>query len=764
MVWFLFVVSAWSNPAHVTLPLDDWRALQSASDHTRPAPDLSARAGRTLVGRLERGLLTATLTDRFEVDGKANVPLVSGEVTLIGGRFDGGPAPLEKRDGTVVLQADAGRHTAEIDLVVGKRTDRFARAVDLQLAPGGPTAIDLWIGEHPIEATLGHGLITESRRDGEGTRIRGWLDATGRLDLTWKRELHQSASTDARIRAEAWTLFEAAEDAMTGVARYEVDVLRGEVDRFDLRLPEGVEVLDVTGDAVLQWQTDAGGTLAVLLRYLASDAFTADVRFQYPIAIDDEVPLNMPVPVTEGEVTGALAVQTPPTLAVSLAESHGATALSHRNVPQQLLGLSPDPLHVAMSFETLPTPTVDLRRQEEVVTSTTRVDDIQALTVVAHDGIEVSKMRMRVRNTSRQYLAVDLPPGAELTHCYRDGLPLQPAADRDVPGRILVPLSQSQRTAPGTPQQVVVAYGDTLTGLALKHYGDANKYLDISAANPGNGALRVGQTLSLPVEIDAPEARSFVLEIAWRTQGSALGSLGRRTVQLPELDIDVLAANWHVYLPEVVQPLTIRSTLPQRSRIRYGAAGNLWRLVMPTALAGEYRSVLSERRAIYKAKQQMAKGEESRAFPLIGDKYRFSGVLLTSAPEVTVHYLSASVATGVRWTLGFLAAGVALLIGLRPRWIGSRVLAVATLLPFLAAGNYVLGAHGMVLWGGFIGLGIAWVASGGWRMATNPNRSPWIRLAMVLVGVLSLVCLSALGPLLPLVGIGGLTIALWRQS
>lgn len=63
-------------------------------------------------------------------------------------------------------------------------------------------------------------------------------------------------------------------------------------------------------------------------------------------------------------------------------------------------------------------------------------------------------------------------------------------------------LEELKRKPKAAPQKYVVAAGDTLSAIAKKFYGDANRWKDILAANKDTikdpNAIRAGQELIIP--------------------------------------------------------------------------------------------------------------------------------------------------------------------------------------------------------------------------------------------------------------------------
>lgn len=90
----------------------------------------------------------------------------------------------------------------------------------------------------------------------------------------------------------------------------------------------------------------------------------------------------------------------------------------------------------------------------------------------------------------------------------------RPSPQREVPERresaAVAPTNRRPEMRPYT-----VKAGDTLSGIAARHLGDANRYLEVFEANrdqlPHADALRVGQTLQLPVGTQA-ETRTATID------------------------------------------------------------------------------------------------------------------------------------------------------------------------------------------------------------------------------------------------------------
>lgn len=773
----LLLLSVPPEPGHVRVPVATWEAMNAElAAAARPAePDLRvAVIDRQLRGRFDKGLLRSTLRTRVVVlgEGHARVPIVDGRASVGEVRLDGQRTSLLLEDGmyTVGIEprgaaAAGSAHEVVAEVYWGKEQDRFARRLAFRLPPDGPTALDLWLPERDVDVSVAGGAVT-ARADGEGTRVTGGGGSSGVLSLSWRRKLRHDSAVAMRAEAEVLAVVALGEAVLTGVATVQLRVLEGETDRVELWVPPALEILAVEGDAVLQWRSEGDGKLAVLLRYLVDDEVRVRVRFQAPVEPGAPVTVAFPTPRDGTPFTGAVGIEAAPGLEVKVAEAAGADTLTSRDIPAELADLSPTPLLYAFRFSARPTLRLAATRQAEVELTSTLVDELQASTVLLESGLEVTKLKLRVRNNTRQYLSVTLPPGALLTHSLVDGEPIRPAraavAPPDEQGdALLVPLRQSERI--GGPGRVhTVRPGETLSDVANFYFSDPTAWQTILDANPelgDAGALAEGQTLKIPTRAGATvEESSFVIELAYKREGRGLGAVGAGEVTLPELDVDVVGAVWHLYLPTALEPLSFSSDLTQISALRYDPfrrARDFFERALDVRSAwaggsgGSYKNILSQRKVIYQEEVASAQDGDAvlAAFPLVGERYRFKRLLLgRTQPRIGFVYAARSLEHGARHLALFGALALGLYAFARPRTRREVAAIAAGFVVLLVLGHFFLGLHRRIVWGldlALLGLlGRAWLVSG-WAAVARGIREPWRALDLVRVRTLVVLAVTA---------------------
>ena len=702
--------------------------------------------------------------------------MLDARASLVDVQLDGKPAAL-RRDGALYalgLQSP-GSHTLTVRFLLGQAEDRFTRTLDLRLPPAGPTQLSLRIGEPDIDLTLADGVITAQRSEAKGTRIDGAIDGETGLNLTWRSNRSERGEAKLALEVQQATLFTVQPALITGVAHLQVTVAEGAVNRLQLPLPPGVEIVRVEGPRVLQWQGDAeAGVLTLLLTHLVREPFAVAVHFQAPAEADGRVRLRGPAPPKGAKSTGVAGVQAPAGLDLKVLSHVGAELLDLRGLPSELLDLTESPLLFGYRHDGPATVELSLTRNAQVALTNTLIDEIEASSVLLEDGTEISKMKLHLRNNSRQHLSVYLPDGSRLTHALIDGRPIRPALED---GHLLFPLRQSVRLdADGRFHRV--RPGENLGSIAYTYYSNPERWPLIAEANEdelgGNTELYTGQRLRIPPLPGANvEESRFVLELAFERTHDPLGNWGETALTLPKLDVEAVKATWHVYLPHAITPLHFEGNLQQYSAIRYDpfrrAREFLMRALIGRAHAGGYKSILSRRRGIYLA-DAAAKGDPRAAlgsFPLVGRRYRFKRLLMgAEIPTVRLTYLAAHLTRPVQLGAFALAALLASFTLRRGRKPWQRILLGAVLaVPLLALGHTVLGVNRHLVWG--LDAGLIWLllSYAKPRLPKPEHILHWATLPRLAAAIGLLIALTAVVTfplILPLGALGVLSVAWLR--
>ncbi|MCB9655741.1 MAG: LysM peptidoglycan-binding domain-containing protein [Deltaproteobacteria bacterium] len=692
----------------VTISLDRWTAIQrEILDRSRPAtpPTDFAITQRAIDASFDRGLIRGRIVIDFEVfTPNVAVPLLGAEASLEKIEVDGQPSPAPRdRQYYQVAVSTPGPHRASIDFALGRQELRFSRSFLIPLPAAPISTLHLTLPEPDLEVAIDGGVILEQRTSAASktTFVSAAFDSRPALTVAWQRTSAHEINETREMEVSNQMLVSVGEDTIQTTTQLRFKMLSGETDRLDVDLPASIEISEVKGDLVLQWYLEMRDNrerrLVVLLRHLVDDSASIIVEGQ---TAKTEVDVNNRAGHAEGTGEGAaedtakanaqgtgtrvpflsvehsslrtgfVVVEGHPSFDVTIAEDKGAKSVGMRDVPDELRSISDRPILFAYEYtKPWPTLTIASTRNREIELTQAVIDDVQASTVRTALGTEITKLRMSIRNNTRQHLSVTLPENAVITHALIDGIPFHPAVADASSTRVLIPLRQSQRFARSDHRVHVVRPNESLSTIAMLHYHSTDAWKEIASANGLSpyDSIHVDQVLRLPQKIGSKsfEESSFVVELAYKTPTPPLSMVGHNATELPKMDLPIMEVTWHYYLPTNLVPLSFSSNLTQLDAVRYDPVEKVLRFLeavvftrsawaggMPSGSRkdGVYQNILKSRRTLYALEQKQQVTEALASFPFVGTRYRFQRLLLgEDNPRIEVSYANTHVVDFARW-------------------------------------------------------------------------------------------------------------------
>ncbi|MGB2936914.1 MAG: hypothetical protein WBD05_01750, partial [Phycisphaerae bacterium] len=227
------------------------------------------------------------------------------------------------------------------------------------------------------------------------------------------------------------------------------NILHTGVRVLKLKLPQGVSILEVTGDRVRDWRV-ADDELTVSLSYEALGKYTLSVTYEKPTGEVRAAGVSLPVLRAADVVRekGHIGVVALANVELSSPELKGATAIDVRELPPELLAMTRQPILLAYRYvvEQFDIP-LAIKKHEDVDVLVTIVDSAVSTTMQTLDGRRLTKVVYNVRNNRKQFLRLAMPEGAEIWSASVSGRSIRPA--RDEQGRVLIPLVRSQGASRG---------------------------------------------------------------------------------------------------------------------------------------------------------------------------------------------------------------------------------------------------------------------------------------------------------------------------
>jgi hypothetical protein len=456
-----------TNRLELTLPADvqvesiespsgavaDWRIGERREDGRRPVSvylDRQLRGGMRLLVRYDRALRAADATEPFEV------PLIL-------------PAQAQRQRGMIALLS-----SAEQTLVPLGETDAMR------------------IGENQLPADV--------RESIEMTVAHTFKYAQGLPRL--RVETAVPERVQGKFDAQVDTLISLGEVAVSGSTSVEINVKSGSIDALELELPADVNLLGLTAPSLREQRLEeaAGRQLAIL-------EFTQPMEGRFRVELgyerilregDGEVGVPR-IAVRGAEVEqGRIGVEALSAAEVRTASSEQLTPLDASDLPRQLVLRTSNPILLAFKYthaEPAPRLALSVTRHSLLGVQEAAIDRAAYRTLFTSDGLRITTASFTVRNSSKQFLRVRLPEGAEVWSVFVDGHQEKPALDE--------------------------------AGAGDREAGGRDVLIKIINSTEG-----------------------FPVELIYATPGKRMGWFGSLAARLPRPDILVTHASWDLFLPE----------------------------------------------------------------------------------------------------------------------------------------------------------------------------------------------------------------------
>ena len=478
--------AAGAQPAPVPLPTGDgWVALSVADYLTLreranprptppPAPPARATVSETAYHlTASEGLATGTAELAIDVldDGWVEVPLPASlfvRAARLGGRAlaitdgrsmaDGSAAVGGRR----ILLSRRGRSLVTLDVAVPITETAGNESLQLPPATGGLVRATLTVARADVSIAASGGAIVARAAEAGGQRVVAHAAIGQALGLSWSRRHEASGSSlPARIRGQLQHVVGLGEETGLVTARVTVDLLRGGLSAFTLRVPDGLVVNQVQGAHVADWDAQ-GASLTISLLDRIDRQTTVVVSGEFRPAASGRIDVPLLHLADAERETGAVAVEV---LGAGEVTRHDARGLDPTD-PSDLGDLLTGRLSPAMVAFRYRGDRPDAERAlaliltryapQEVLLAA--VDEARYRALVSEDGKALVEGRLAVRNNQRGFLALTLPSGATLWSVAVDGRPVRPGTGPK--GSVLVPLPKRRAGADAARVIVGVMYAD----------------------------------------------------------------------------------------------------------------------------------------------------------------------------------------------------------------------------------------------------------------------------------------------------------------
>ena len=448
------VAHAAQEPERVIMKLDEFLKLyeKNRAEETQAPLDFAISSARYTgeVQLRDNEPYAAVFTARLRIDvlrakGYVKVPVLPATVALESAKIGAAEADVVIENGYYTLvTAQRGALNLDLTFAVAVTSAEGASGLNFQLVPAGATTAVLSVpARDDLDFTVTNAKLQSDKVVGDKRVVEATLPSTGSLAIQWQREIPKAAQQPSRVFAEVHTLVGIGDGLMRATTTVQYTILFAGVERLQLRVPKGMQMLDVIGNGIRDWKLDAEGTLTVSLNYAAKGVYP--LRFEMERVIGKTEALAAPIaaPVGVDRVKGFVGVESRGNLEIKAGEVSNATPVDVRVLPAAILGITSQPVLLGYKYlgDDAQIP-LTAAQHEDVDVLVTLLDETRARTMWTPEGRRLTSVKYRVRNNRRQFLRLALPKGAELWSASVGGRAVQPARASDA--RVMVPLVRSQ--------------------------------------------------------------------------------------------------------------------------------------------------------------------------------------------------------------------------------------------------------------------------------------------------------------------------------
>jgi hypothetical protein len=381
------------------------------------------------------------------------IPLFPVNIALKGAQLDGKPAlvVLEGNRHTLTAAQVRGRHRITLDFALKTPLDQGPGAVSIPIPRTAVTLLEVDIPFKDIAVDITNAQELEVSERNSVTHVRAVLSPSNSLDIRWRKKPQDVEKGPAKVYSEILTLLSLEDDALRVTATVSLSILQNTVSVVTLRVPAGYNILNISGNGIEDWREVAEAAtrhLEIQFQYPKKGGFTFSVVAEQLLP-DSTMTVDFSGFAVMDTVRekGYVGVEIKSASEVTLAGSEGLDKLDVSELPASLINRSQKPLLFGFKYLRYPFSLVlDIQKHEELPVIGTVIDSASGVTLFTEDGKLVHRIIYQVRNTSKQFLELELPQKMQIWSVFVGGEPAKPRLSN---GKVLIPLNRSSQGAAG---------------------------------------------------------------------------------------------------------------------------------------------------------------------------------------------------------------------------------------------------------------------------------------------------------------------------
>ncbi len=408
-------------------------------------------------------LTLSTVVYVLNEDKWLTIPLLPASVAVKDAQLpEGAFLSLVKGKWYSILTKGAGKVEATVSFSVAVKESQGTWEINFEKAPAGTSKLHLLIKEPKITAKVPTAQSVSETRKPKGVELDAAIPGQKPVSVTWEKAVPEVEKVPSKLYSECKTLVTVGDGVLTSHSRLSYQILHTGVRDLKIAVPEGSNVLSVTGSRLRDWRV-VDGTIQIQLGFEALGTYELDLRLEHPMVVGGE---TVVIPVVRAQKVerekGFIGIVAVSNVEISSGKVQEASLIDVRDLPPEILAMTTQPVLQAYRYLTGDFQiALNIKKHEDVPVLITIVDSSVATTMQTADGRRMTRVVYNVRNNRNQFLRITMPEGCEVWSAFVAGKSTKPAQDEK--NNILIPLIRSAgagKTIAAFPVEIVYVEKD----------------------------------------------------------------------------------------------------------------------------------------------------------------------------------------------------------------------------------------------------------------------------------------------------------------
>jgi hypothetical protein len=449
-------------------------------------------------------------------DQYIKIPVIPYSTALSDLKVNGQPALVVSDGGySTVLLKGKGEYRVDASFSIKSSLVRGPHQLYINISQTPITLLELEIPQPQIEVEIPQATQISSSESGKITTVSAVIMQTTGINISWKKKFEMIEKLPPKIYADISHLISIEDNALKTNTTVNYNILHSEIENVTVALDDNVNILNVYGDGLGEWQEIKKDDARMILI-----PFTYGKKGNTSISLVTEIPLSaegLDTPFTGirtmGTIreSGNIGIELNTSAEVLVTENRGLERIAVQTLPPELINRSAKPLIDGFKYSKHPyLLLLDITKHKKIGVPTAAVYSANVVTLFTEDGKIVHSIEYNIKNSAKQFLEIKLPEKSEVWSVFVNYNPVESSLNDD--GKLLIPLIRSN---------------------------------------------------SLNDSYD-----TFPVEVIFATTEKGFGFLGSKGSLLPGVDLLTSQIMWSVYLPNDYKYLYFSSTLEKEEMIR----------------------------------------------------------------------------------------------------------------------------------------------------------------------------------------------------